>query len=77
MSCDVTKLEYLKETKNQIKQTLVKYGSDISDDTPFRDYSEKICVIGEKKPVFGSMIMLRGGIVGGINGKMEVVENGN
>ncbi len=38
MSCDVTKLEYLKETKRMFREKLDPQGVQITDATPFRDY---------------------------------------
>lgn len=42
MSCDVTKLNYLKETKNLIKAALIDKGASITDETPFRDYAAAV-----------------------------------
>lgn len=42
MSTTLNKLEYLDETKSQIKTALNQFGSNITDETTFRDYSDKI-----------------------------------
>ena len=42
MSCDITKLEYLDETKQLIRQAIDPDGTKISDSTPFRNYAELI-----------------------------------
>ena len=42
MSCDVTKLNYLKETKNLIKAALIDNGASITDETPFRNYAAAV-----------------------------------
>ena len=36
------KLDYLNETKAQIKQAIIDKGQEVSDETPFRDYVQKI-----------------------------------
>lgn len=38
MSCNVTKLEYLKETKRLFREKIDPHGKKITDETPFRDY---------------------------------------
>lgn len=40
MSCDVTKLNYLNETKQMIRNILDPDGTMIKDETPFRDYTK-------------------------------------
>lgn len=40
MSCDVTKLEYLKETKEIFRQKLDPKGKTLSESTPFRSYAD-------------------------------------
>lgn len=36
------KLDYLNETKAQIKQAIIDKGQEVSDETPFREYVQKI-----------------------------------
>lgn len=38
MSCDMAKLEFLKETKQLFRETIDPSGRRIKDETPFRDY---------------------------------------
>lgn len=38
MSCNVTKLEYLEETKRLFREKIDPHGKKITDETPFRDY---------------------------------------
>ena len=38
MSCNVTKLEYLEETKRLFREKIDPSGNKITDETPFRDY---------------------------------------
>lgn len=38
MSCDVTKLNYLNETKQMIREKIDPNGNKITDETPFRNY---------------------------------------
>lgn len=38
MSCDVTKLDYLNETKRMIREKIDPNGNKITDETPFRNY---------------------------------------
>lgn len=40
MSCDVTKLDYLNETKQIIRNILDPDGTMIKDETPFREYTK-------------------------------------
>lgn len=42
MSTTLNKLEYLDETKGQIKTALNQFGAGITDETTFRDYTNKI-----------------------------------
>ena len=42
MASITTKLNYLKETKDKIKEALKSKGAVITTDTPFRDYVEMI-----------------------------------
>ena len=44
----INKLNYLNETKNLIKQSLLDNGVEISDTTSFRDYVDKINEVGNK-----------------------------
>lgn len=48
MSNILDKLNYLNETKNMIKNSLISKGVDIDDSTPFRDYADKISNIPEE-----------------------------
>lgn len=50
MSCDMTKLEYLNETKAEIKATIEANGCKVSDSTPFREYPNLINGIVGGKP---------------------------
>ena len=45
MSTIADKLAYLAETKNQIKASIIEKGVDVPDDTPFREYANKIAAI--------------------------------
>jgi surface protein len=47
-------LDYLKETKSQLKQSLQNKGQLIEDDKPFRDYTENIDKLGSVK-IFNSI----------------------
>lgn len=38
MSCDITKLNYLNETKQMIREKIDPNGNKITDETPFRNY---------------------------------------
>ena len=38
----IDELNYLKETKQQIKQAIIDKGQEIEENTPFRYYAEKI-----------------------------------
>lgn len=40
MSCDVTKLEYLEETKRLFRATIDPKNEKITDATPFRAYAD-------------------------------------
>lgn len=42
-------LDYLKETKSQLKQSLQNKGQVIDDTKPFRDYTENIDKLGSVK----------------------------
>ena len=42
MSTTLNKLEYLDETKKQIKTALNQFGAGITDETTFREYADKI-----------------------------------
>lgn len=42
MSCDVTKLEYLNETKQMLREKIDPEGKNITEKTPFRDYVNMI-----------------------------------
>lgn len=50
MSTTLNKLEYLDETKGQIKTALNQFGAGITDETTFRDYTNKIEVIYNNWP---------------------------
>ena len=50
MSCDMTKLEYLKATKEIFRQKLDPKGKTITDNTPFRNYAE-LMTSGASVPV--------------------------
>lgn len=39
------KLNYLNETKNLIRQALIAKGVEVPENTPFREYAEKINTI--------------------------------
>ena len=41
----IDELNYLKETKQQIKQAIIDKGQDVYDETPFREYAGKISAI--------------------------------
>ena len=48
---DITnKLEYLNETKTAIKNAIIDKGIEVSDNTTFRAYADKITAIGQKPP---------------------------
>ena len=47
MSCDMMKLEYLKETKQIFKNKLDPKGKSITDTTPFREYAR---FMGQTEP---------------------------
>lgn len=40
MGCDITKLEYLEETKQIFREKIDPKGKKIKDNTPFRDYAD-------------------------------------
>ena len=42
MSCDITKLDYLNETKQMIREKIDPNGNKITDETPFRNYMKFI-----------------------------------
>lgn len=42
MSCDVTKLNYLDETKQLLRTKIDPFGDKITDKTPFREYASLI-----------------------------------
>lgn len=50
MSCDCTKLEYLSETKAEIKATIEANGREVAENTPFREYPKLINEIAGSKP---------------------------
>ena len=41
-----SKLEYLSETKEQIKAALIEKGQTVEDSDTFRSYAEKVLAIG-------------------------------
>lgn len=47
MSCDVTKLNYLNETKQLFRAKLDPFGDKITDETPFREY---VSLVGAGNP---------------------------
>ena len=50
MGTTTEKLNYLNETKSQIKSALNDLGAEITNDTTFRDYVDKINEIAEEYP---------------------------
>ena len=42
MSCDMTKLKYLKATKQLLREKIDPKGAKITDETPFRSYVDYI-----------------------------------
>ena len=43
------KIEYLKDTKELIKNAIISKGVDIPEDSPFRSYAEKIGLIPNER----------------------------
>lgn len=76
MSTTLNKLEYLDETKNQIKTALNQFGAGITDETTFREYADKIDDIYNNWPKVtgeGTDITLDNTK----NGKLSLELNGN
>lgn len=71
MSCDVAKLEYLKETKRIFREKLDPDGKKITDETPFRDY---VGYMGKSAPIIAAVSAL--GVMGTVGNvtKIEEVE---
>lgn len=42
MGTTAEKLTYLNETKQAIKDKIISYGVTVADDTPFREFAEKV-----------------------------------
>lgn len=68
MSCDVTKLDYLKETKQLIRNKIDPKGEKITDETPFRNYA---AMIGGTTA--GTAAVYAQGAVSNIAGKAEII----
>ena len=54
------KVDYLKTTKAEIKAALQVAGADIKDDTPFRQYAEKITNFAEAAGTAEDLAILQG-----------------
>lgn len=55
MSCDKTKLEYLRETKRLMREKIDPRGNKITDETPFREY---VNYMGDIKPANATVSLL-------------------
>lgn len=68
MSCDMTKLKYLKATKQLLREKIDPKGTKITDETPFRAYVDYIS--GGSAPALASAVAE--GVVGAV-GTAEMV----
>lgn len=60
------KLNYLKNTKNLIKNAIIDKGVDITPDTPFREYADKIGEIsggGDDPEVLAKLDTINGEVI--------------